>query len=171
MTKADQATSNLECPGPWVWVGGIEDGGLERGHHGLYLHHLPSDPYPGGRRRGGGKEERGGKEEEEETYILQFAVIKLCKFAVIQENLSIFAVIRKNVAAITPLGDFDMRPHRCEFLSCLYHLDFFCGQNIESQTLGHVCTKFHELCAFLGHLKGGQCRVSRTNMLQFWVST
>ena len=42
--------------------------------------------------------------------VSQLAAIKLCKFAVIRENLSIFAVIRKNVAAITPLGDFDMRP-------------------------------------------------------------
>ncbi len=41
---------------------------------------------------------------------MQLAVIRLCKFAVIRENLSIFAVIKKNVAAITPLGDFDMRP-------------------------------------------------------------
>ena len=54
--------------------------------------------------------ERGREEEEEETYVLQFAAIKLCKFAVIRENLSIFAVIKKNFAAITPLGDFDMRP-------------------------------------------------------------
>ncbi len=54
--------------------------------------------------------ERRREEGEEETYILQFAAIKLCKFAVLRENLSIFAVIKKNVAAITPLGDFDMRP-------------------------------------------------------------
>ncbi len=27
--------------------------------------------------------------------------------------LAIFAVIKKNVAAITPLGDFDMRPQEC----------------------------------------------------------
>ena len=40
------------------------------------------------------------------------SVINIFKkqFAVIRENLSIFAVIKKNVAAITPLGDFDMRP-------------------------------------------------------------
>ncbi len=50
------------------------------------------------------------EEEGEETYVLQFAAIKLCKFTVIRENLSIFTVIKKNVAAITPLGDFDMRP-------------------------------------------------------------
>ena len=50
------------------------------------------------------------EEEEEETSVLQLAVIRLCKFAVIRENLSIFAVIKKNVSAITPLGDFDMRP-------------------------------------------------------------
>ena len=54
---------------------------------------------------------KGGKEEdEEETYLLQLAVISLCKFAVIRENLSIFAAIKKIVAAITSLGDFDMRP-------------------------------------------------------------
>ena len=41
---------------------------------------------------------------------MQLAAIKLCKFAVIRENLPIFAVIEKNVAVITPLGDFDMRP-------------------------------------------------------------
>ncbi len=62
---------------------------------------LPSIPSGEGRR----------EEEEEEIYVLQFAAIKLCKSAVIRENLSIFAVIKKNVAAITPLGDFDMRPN------------------------------------------------------------
>ncbi len=62
-------------------------------------------------RRGGEEEERGGRrEEEEETYVLQLTTIKLCKFAVIRENLLIFTVIKKNIAAITPLGDFDMRP-------------------------------------------------------------
>ena len=59
-------------------------------------------------------------EEEEETYILQFAAIKLCKFAVIRENLSIFTVIKKNVAAITSLGDFDMRPDSYR----LQHIDW-----------------------------------------------
>ncbi len=48
--------------------------------------------------------------EEEETYVLQFAAIRLCKFAVIRENQSIFVAIKRNVAAITPLGDFNMRP-------------------------------------------------------------
>ena len=68
------------------------------------------------RGEGGEEEEKGGRrrgedeEDEEETYLLQLAVIRLCKFAVIRENLSIFAVIKKIVAAITPLGDFDMRP-------------------------------------------------------------
>ena len=60
------------------------------------------------KKREGGEEEE--EEDEEETSVLQFAVIRLCKFAVIRENLSIFAVIKKNVAVITPLGDFDMRP-------------------------------------------------------------
>ncbi len=83
---------------------------------------LPSIHTQGEGRRGGGKEERGKdggreggregeeEEEEEENYVLELAVIKLCTFAVIRENLSIFTVIKKNVAAITPLGDFDMRP-------------------------------------------------------------
>ena len=56
------------------------------------------------------RERERGRKEEDEAYVLQFAAIKLCKFAVIRENLSIFAVIKKNVAVITPLGDFDMRP-------------------------------------------------------------
>ncbi len=47
---------------------------------------------------------------EGETYDLQLAAIRFCKFAVIRENLPIFAVIKKIIAAITPLGDFDMRP-------------------------------------------------------------
>ena len=65
---------------------------------------LPSIPRGlGGEDEGKRRElERGREEEEEETYVLQFAAIKLCKFAVIRENLSIFAVIKKNVAAITP---------------------------------------------------------------------
>ncbi len=69
-------------------------------------------------RRGRSKEERGGRskeeeeeeEEEEETYVLQLAWIRFCEFEEIRENMSIFAVIKENVAAITPLGDFDMRP-------------------------------------------------------------
>ncbi len=97
----------------WVSVGGIE-GGWERGHYGpqhsslstsiprSYIHTL-------GRREE--RRRRGRRrEEEEEAYVLQLATIKFCKFAVIRENLSIFTVIKKNVAAITSLGDFDMRP-------------------------------------------------------------
>ncbi len=84
------------------------------------VHNTPPSlfqPCPGGREEG--EEERKRREgrrrgrrdeDEEETYVLQLAVIRLCKFAVIRENLLIFAVIKKNVAAITPLGDFDMRP-------------------------------------------------------------
>ncbi len=68
-------------------------------------------------RRGRGE---GGRrrEEEEETDVLQLATIKLCKFAVIEENMSIFTVIKKNIAAITPLGDFNMRPNIGE-LKCV----------------------------------------------------
>ncbi len=89
---------------------------------------LPSQPQSQG---GGGEreEEKEGKGregerregEEEETYVLQFAAIKLCKFAVIRENLSIFAVIKKKVAVITPLGDFDMRPKNTSFLHMVLH--------------------------------------------------
>ncbi len=100
-----------------VWVEGIEDGGWERGYHGLQHSSLStSTPRSAIHTRGGGGKEEGKrregelKEEGEDTYVLQFAAIKWCKFAVIRENLSIFAVITKNVAAITPLGDFDMRP-------------------------------------------------------------
>ncbi len=60
--------------------------------------------------------ERRREEDDEETYVLQLAAIKLCKFAVITENLLIFAVIKKNVAVITPLGDFDMRPSYASFV-------------------------------------------------------
>ncbi len=82
----------------------------------MLLHPSLFHPYPGGK---GGEEEGKRREGErrmeeegegEETYVSQFAAIKLCKFAVIRENLSIFAVIDKNVAVIIPLGDFDMRP-------------------------------------------------------------
>ena len=58
-----------------------------------------------------GKRREGEEEEEEETYVVQLAAIRLCRFTVVRENPPIFAVIKKNVAAITPLGDFDMRPY------------------------------------------------------------
>ena len=86
---------------------------MVRKHYSLSLHPSLFHPYPGakgGEEEGKRREGERRREEEEEPYDLQFTAIKLCKFAVIRENLSIFAVIKKNVAAITPLGDFDMRP-------------------------------------------------------------
>ncbi len=119
---------------------------------------LSSIPWGEGR-RGGGKEERGGRrreEVEEGIYVLQFAVIKLCKFAVVRENLSIFAVIKKNVAAITPLGDFDMRPSLTSMKDfdwpVLMNPDIEGNPNRTFQDLSDICRSsllFIELSEFL----------------------
>ena len=69
---------------------------------------LPSIPMRMGGEDEGKRRELERRREEEKTYVLQLAAIKLCKFAVIRENPSIFAENHENVAAINPLGDFDM---------------------------------------------------------------
>ena len=56
------------------------------------------------------EDERRREEEEEETFVLQFAAIKLCKFAVIRENLSIFAVIKKKCCSYYPPGRLRYAP-------------------------------------------------------------
>ncbi len=138
MAKAEQATFNLECPGllglGWRsrrWKMGKRTSWAET-LLPLYLHPSLFYPYPQGGGEGGeeGKrrererEERGkerGRRRSKKPMFLQLAAILLCKFAVIRENLSIFAVIKKDFAAIKPLGDFDMRPY---FHTCFGDIDF-----------------------------------------------
>ena len=58
----------------------------------------------------GEEEPRRGEKGEVETHDSQLATIRFHRFTVIRANQSVFAVIKKKYAAITPLGDFDMRP-------------------------------------------------------------